>query len=456
MHYQHIPVNGIGGTLTVSESGSGGAVAKGALVTFTAKPVDTFYVLRWSHPACTETGDEDNPGVEKICAIAANMELLITVTFAEAINPWKACPSGHTHLDNVFCLSRCDGPTIRDGVIGNATYFPRDPDGKKVINYDCPGSAPAKHCGIIMGCLFDGGYEESCIELFNAAPLSECHTKGERECRNEAHRNLGTACIPPVDIIGVNPLPLPPEPPSDVAGNGLFALVHPEQFVVLEWRAPGNFNRAIVSGYEVMRETNGSGNFQSVGFASGHFRNHHVDRNPPQGATVRYKVRVRSDPGPGPVSGASNAVVIPMWDTVEARDCAAENRFPALDLQQCGSCLLEHEEVGGFPVGSDGVCVPLEGGFGGLSQEVVCGAFGGVVQEEGDGKICSAIDQAGTFCILDSKDAFPCRGLFKTVRTCNLVHKRPALNPFACAEKCTSSNDIVVGDECRRNMIIPP
>ena len=166
-------------------------------------------------------------------------------------------------------------------------------------------------------------------------------------------------------------------------------------------------------------------------------------------------MRVRSDPGPGPVSDASNVVVIPMWDTVEARDCAAENRFPALDLQQCGSCFLEHEEVGGFPVGSDGVCVPLEGGFGGLSQEVVCGAFGGVVQEEGDGKICSAIDQAGTFCILDSKDAFPCRGLFKTVRTCNLVHKRPALNPFACAEKCTFSNDIVVGDECRRNPLIP-
>ena len=449
VQHQHIPANGIGGILTVSESGSGGAVAKGALVTFTAKPVGTFYVFRWSHPACTETGDEDNPGVEKTCVIAANMELLITVTFAEAINPWKTCPSGRTSADNVLCLARCDG--------SNATYFPRAPDGQKVITYDCPGSAPAKHCDIIMECLFDGGYEESCLEIFfNAAPLSECHTKGGRECRNEAHRKLGAVCIPPVGITGVKPLPLPPEPPSDVAGNGLFALVHPEQFVVLEWRAPDNFNRAIVSGYEILRETNGSGNFQSVDFASGHYRNNHVDRNPPRGATVRYKVRVRSDPGPGPVSGASNPVVIPMWDSVDARDCAVENRFPVVDLQQCGSCFLEHEEVGGFPVGSDGVCVPREGGFGELSQEGLCGAFGGVVKDEGDGKICSGIDQAGTFCILDSKDAFPCRGLFKTVRTCNLVHNRPALNPFACAAKCPSANDIVVGDECRRNMITPP
>ena len=204
-----------------------------------------------------------------------------------------------------------------------------------------------------------------------------------------------------------------------------------------------------------------NGNFVSVGFAPGHERNFYVDQSAPHGVTLRYKVRVESDPGPGPISGASPSAIIPVFDEGEARDCAAVNRYPSLDPQSCGGCFVNpaHDLLGSFGLDGpdDGFCVPLEGGFGGLSQEVLCeDAFGGVVHEEGGGKICSGVDRAGTFCILDSKDAFPCRGLFKTVRTCNLVYERPALNPFACAAKCPSANDIVVGDECRRNMITPP
>ena len=103
-------------------------------------------------------------------------------------------------------------------------------------------------------------------------------------------------------------------------------------------------------------------------------------------------------------------------------------------------CGVNRERVGGacacvsgsaWEVG--GVCVRETGDF--VNEDgVLCEAFGGRVQ----GEVCLGLDQAGTFCILDSAApyAFPCRGLFKHLRTCNLLYQRPALNPFVCDEKC--------------------
>ena len=88
-------------------------------------------------------------------------------------------------------------------------------------------------------------------------------------------------------------------------------------------------------------------------------------------------------------------------------------------------------EETGWEIG--GLCVLRTGDF--VNEDgVLCRAFGGRVQ----GEVCLGLDQAGTFCILDSAApyAFPCRGLFKHLRTCNLLYQRPALNPFVCDEKC--------------------
>ena len=78
----------------------------------------------------------------------------------------------------------------------------------------------------------------------------------------------------------------------------------------------------------------------------------------------------------------------------------------------------------------------------GVSREFLCLAFGGRVEEEGDGRICAGLDKSGTFCILDSAgdSAFPCRGLFKHLRRCNGEYDRPALNPFICDEARESGN----------------
>ena len=78
-----------------------------------------------------------------------------------------------------------------------------------------------------------------------------------------------------------------------------------------------------------------------------------------------------------------------------------------------------------------------------------CRMRGGEVRiDSGSGtRICLGLDQSGTFCLVDSGDAFPCRGLFKHVRLCNDVYHRPALNPFVCAARC-DTDKTARGKDC--------
>ena len=93
------------------------------------------------------------------------------------------------------------------------------------------------------------------------------------------------------------------------------------------------------------------------------------------------------------------------------------------------------------------VCIPEEGDLG-LADELLCGAFGGTVRTATGGReVCSGMDANDTFCIMDSAAGFPCRGLFKHLRSCNLEFNRKALNPFFCGENCGVQK--AVGSECR-------
>ena len=65
--------------------------------------------------------------------------------------------------------------------------------------------------------------------------------------------------------------------------------------------------------------------------------------------------------------------------------------------------------------------------------------FGGRGRKIAGETVCLGLDIQGTFCVVNSRDAFPCRGLFKHARTCN-GYNRPALNPFICAPKCPGVN----------------
>ena len=77
-----------------------------------------------------------------------------------------------------------------------------------------------------------------------------------------------------------------------------------------------------------------------------------------------------------------------------------------------------------------------------------CRMLGGEVQiHSATGiRVCSGIDGNDTFCLVDSGDAYPCRGLFRHVRTCNDDYNRRALNPFFCGARCGAQK--AVGKDC--------
>ena len=104
------------------------------------------------------------------------------------------------------------------------------------------------------------------------------------------------------------------------------------------------------------------------------------------------------------------------------------------------ACFVGDSDMGGL-------CVPEAGNFEGIPQESLCGAYGGERQAAGDGAICSGIDVNDTFCIEDSREAFPCRGLFKHVRACNMEYNRRALNPMLCGAKC-ATGEKAMGARC--------
>lgn len=96
----------------------------------------------------------------------------------------------------------------------------------------------------------------------------------------------------------------------------------------------------------------------------------------------------------------------------------------------------------------DGKCLPRIGGARELPATAeVCALLGGEALDARGGRVCVRADAAGTFCLLSSREALPCRGLFKQARLCNFSFKRPALNPFLCGPKCPPDRR-ALGGQC--------
>ena len=107
------------------------------------------------------------------------------------------------------------------------------------------------------------------------------------------------------------------------------------------------------------------------------------------------------------------------------------------------ACFETDAEVGGM-------CIPRTGNFEGISQREMCGAFMGRVEEVSGGAVCKELDRRGTFCILDSAEVFPCRGMFKTGRVCNVEYNRPVLNAGVCGGRCAPGFAALGGRCCLR------
>ena len=83
-----------------------------------------------------------------------------------------------------------------------------------------------------------------------------------------------------------------------------------------------------------------------------------------------------------------------------------------------------------------------------FNSAALCAELGGELQGAGAGRVCSGLDDNGTFCIPGSAEAFPCRGLYKHVILCNAAHNRRALNPFFCGRRCAGEK--ARGARCER------
>ena len=133
-------------------------------------------------------------------------------------------------------------------------------------------------------------------------------------------------------------------------------------------------------------------------------------------------------------------------------NCAAKNRArggaDAPDAEICGACLKGYGRFGR----TGDLCAEAEtGDFGGIAQRDVCLELRKEEADaplEGNGRVCLGVDSNNTFCILDSADGLPCRGLFRHVLKCNVGWNRPALNPFFCGALC-AADEQAVGGECR-------
>ena len=126
-------------------------------------------------------------------------------------------------------------------------------------------------------------------------------------------------------------------------------------------------------------------------------------------------------------------------------NCAAYNRQHG--NSGCGECLnSSYKELNG----PEGLCIKDDGDFRPIPQSEICLALQGGGEDarlEGGGKVCSGVDANDTFCILDSVDGFPCRGLFRHVLRCNIGFARKALNPFFCGQRC-GDREYAVGSQC--------
>ena len=76
----------------------------------------------------------------------------------------------------------------------------------------------------------------------------------------------------------------------------------------------------------------------------------------------------------------------------------------------------------------------------------LCTTLGGTLLRVDGENVCRGLDATGTFCIVGSKDAFPCEGLYKRVLFCHNLD-RPAINPFICGAVC--ANGAPLGGICQ-------
>ena len=424
----HLPANGEGGGLRASGSftvlaDGGRGVVDGARVTFAASPAADFYVSGWSHSDCAEAvGSDAAPGAKQECAFAVEAAADVTVTFSRGVSLAAAPGDFSATLD-------LNGGTVA------------------VLEWTPPANAGT-------------------VTLFSLQRATRMGLDAA-SCAAGSGKDLGWQTLDYGDGFAGTEGEWQPVP--WLTGATIAAADIAEGAVQAKWSAPLGSGESELLFVHTTKSalltagTAGVGNTRNSALPGELFflRIHggflEWRKNIQTANIKRLRLFAKTT---GTIFADSDyaALASPTGDAVSARDenAGADGfgvckgyRLAAQTRRGAGAWARANVFVE-CPKGTrmrGEVCVPKEGDFGGLSDGAVCVAFGGDLVPAGSPIACSGVDESGTFCLLDSREVFPCRGLFKRARFCNFKHNRILLNPFVCGRACVEG-ETATGREC--------
>ena len=450
--YEAVPAEG--GNVTVAGL-TGGTVVGGAMVTFLATPAAGWYVENWNHKDCVNVGTAASPGDGKECILTANADLNVRVEFSPVLQTiiYTELPSGK--IGGTLTASIPSGEATLHGTTVTFTATP------------AAGWYVEEWTGDNGNCAMSG---EEC-ELTADANLFVT----VRFVETQTTASLTYAAVPAaggnVTVMGLTG--------GTVVGGAMvtFLATPAAGWALVAWEGDGangncadelkceltanrdlfvtvRFAMTTLVEYAVFPEDGRGGTLTVAGLAGEDFAYAGATltftATPAKGWTLAaWEGDVESCVAPALECELTTANVDLRVTARFAQDCAAENRQSG-DSGACGDCLDTYEELSG----AGSLCVKGEGDYyGNIPQDVLCRALRGDPEGaplEGNGRVCSGVDANDTFCILDSVDGLPCRGLFRHVLRCNIEFNRLALNPFFCGKKCEDPEPPnAVGGECR-------
>ena len=400
---------------------SGGAAREGMTVVITAQPAPGFYLLKWTGDCDGQTvGSLTLPGAAKTCELTADSQKQFSAVFERASETmFNPAPQGGRLSARIK-----DGAELTPGErtrAGTTIIFTARPDPRYYLlkwTGDCEGEPAAdpnereqpKECEVVAGGDPQVGAVFKLAWLVNFAPLPDHSQNGTLSARVKGGKDLRS---------------------GDAVPDGatvVFTATPNPGFYMARWTR----NRAGRCGaaFENPERSPASQTCEAVVIGDS------FEITPPapefNSSCLPIKNALGDEDNPGKCVCADPAHLI--FGEGENRFCAPPTICPTNYSNKNRDC-IEHDANPPLPdyANSPEGCEEVFGGQRRLQT-------GGV-------EVCSGIDIQGTFCLVGSRDAFPCRGLFKHVRRCNDFN-RPALNPFICDIECPGGGKTARGRYC--------
>ena len=397
---------------------SGGAAREGTTIVITAQPDSEFYLLKWTGDCVGQTvGSPARPGAAKTCELTADSEKQFGAVFERASETmFNPAPHGGRLSARIK-----DGAELAPGEKtrpGTTIIFTAQPNPRYYLlkwTGNCKGELVAdpnergqsKECEVVASGDPQVGAVFKLAWLVNLDPPTDRPQNGTLSARVMGGKILRSGDAVPDGATVV--FTATPDPgfymarwQQDRAGRCDKASKNPER------NPEPQICRAVVAG-------------DSFGIT------------PPapmfNSSCLPIRNALGDENNPGKCVCADPAHLI--FGEGENRFCAPPTICPTGYSNDKGDC-IKHDANPPLPDYAN-------------SPEGCEKVFGG--QRRQQQAVCLGIDIQGTFCLVGSRDAFPCRGLFKHVRRCNGFN-RPALNPFICGAECPGGVNTARGRYC--------